>query len=113
MRVLELFDDGNIVELDVEVLIYALERAAEADVVFELDGDLMVDEGFEEAAGWLASITDTIFGVINGALLVRLGSRLLYLKKSMAGLVQMKLVETSGEIGGRTPQKWGTFPKVD
>ena len=49
MRVLELLEDLDVVELDVEVLVDALEDAADLDVVLELDGDLVVDEGFEEA----------------------------------------------------------------
>ncbi len=49
MRVLELLYDGNVVELDVEVLVHALERALELDVVLELHGDLVVDERLEEA----------------------------------------------------------------
>lgn len=49
MRILELLDDLNVIELNVEVLIDALEDALELDVVFELDGDFVVDEGFEEA----------------------------------------------------------------
>lgn len=49
MGVLELLDDGDVVELDVEILVDALQRASELDVVFELDRDLVVDEGFEEA----------------------------------------------------------------
>lgn len=64
MRVLELLDDLDVVELDVEVLVDALEDAADLDVVLELDRDLVVDEGLEEAGlfvsgcgvwlGWLA-----------------------------------------------------------
>lgn len=49
MGVLELLDDLDVVELDIEVLVDALEDAADLDVVFELDRDLVVDEGFEEA----------------------------------------------------------------
>jgi hypothetical protein len=49
VRVLELLEDLDVVELDVEVLVDALEDAADLDVVLELDGDLVVDEGFEEA----------------------------------------------------------------
>lgn len=49
MRILELLDHRDVVELDVEVLVDALEDAADLDVVFELDRDLMVDERFEEA----------------------------------------------------------------
>ena len=49
MRILELLDHRDVVELDVEVLVDALKDAADLDVVFELDRDLMVDECFEEA----------------------------------------------------------------
>ena len=49
MRVLDLLHDLDVVELDVEVLVDALEDAADLDVVFELDCDLVVDEGLEEA----------------------------------------------------------------
>lgn len=49
MGVLELLDNLDIVELDVEVLVHALEDALELDVVLELDRDLVVDEGLEEA----------------------------------------------------------------
>ena len=49
MRVLNLVDDGNVVELDVEVLVDALERAADLDVVLELDGDRRINERLEEA----------------------------------------------------------------
>ena len=49
MRILQLLDDADVIELDVEVLVDALEGAADGDVVFELDGDFMVDERFEEA----------------------------------------------------------------
>jgi len=48
--ILELVEDGNVIELDVEVLVDALEDAADLDVVLELDRDLLVDEGFKEAA---------------------------------------------------------------
>mmetsp|Transcript_5733 Transcript_5733/g.13879 ORF Transcript_5733/g.13879 Transcript_5733/m.13879 type:complete len:201 (-) Transcript_5733:13-615(-) len=41
-------DDRDVVELDVEELVDGVERAAEGEVVFELDGDLLVDEGFEK-----------------------------------------------------------------
>jgi hypothetical protein len=51
VRILDLVDDGNVVELDVEVLVHALKGAADADVVLELDGDRLVDERLEEAAG--------------------------------------------------------------
>lgn len=50
MRILELLHNLDIIQLDVEVLIDALERAADLNVVLELDSDLVVDERLEEAA---------------------------------------------------------------
>jgi hypothetical protein len=47
--VLQLFHDLDVLQLDVEVLVDALEHAADLDVVLELDGDLLVDERLEEA----------------------------------------------------------------
>lgn len=49
MGILELLDDLYLVELDVEVLVDALERAADLYVVFQLHRDLVVDERLEEA----------------------------------------------------------------
>ena len=49
MRVLDLLDDGDVFQLDVEVLVDALEDAADLDIILELDRDLVVDEGLEEA----------------------------------------------------------------
>lgn len=49
MRVLELLDNLNVVELDVEVLIHALEGSLELNIVLELHGDLVVDESLKEA----------------------------------------------------------------
>jgi hypothetical protein len=49
MRILELIHNRNILQLDVQVLVHALELAADLDVVLELDRDLVVDEGLEEA----------------------------------------------------------------
>lgn len=58
MRVLVQIEDVDIIELDVQVLVDRLEGAADADVVFELDGHGLVCEGFEEAIsrGWYVSI---------------------------------------------------------
>jgi hypothetical protein len=52
MRVLDLLQNLNIVELDVEVLVDALEDTTDLDIILELDRDLVVDEGFEKAAVW-------------------------------------------------------------
>jgi len=51
MRIPQLLNNTNVVEFDVEELVDGLEGAADGDVVFELDGDGVVDEGFEEAVG--------------------------------------------------------------
>lgn len=50
MRVFQLFKYRDVVKLDVEKLVDGFQRAGDGDVVFELHGDRMVDEGLEEAA---------------------------------------------------------------
>lgn len=65
MGVLELLDNLDVVELDVEVLVHALEDALELDVVLELDRDLVVDEGLEEA-GIFVSERELLWGVTLG-----------------------------------------------
>lgn len=50
MRILQFFDDLDVVELDVEVLVDGLEGAADGNVVLQLYSDLMVDERLEKAA---------------------------------------------------------------
>jgi hypothetical protein len=37
-----------VIELDIQVLVDALEGAADLDFVFEFDGDFLLDERFEE-----------------------------------------------------------------
>ncbi|TQV99796.1 hypothetical protein IF1G_02011 [Cordyceps javanica] len=49
VRVLELLNDRDVVKLDVEVLVHALQRTPELDIVLELYSDLLVDERLEEA----------------------------------------------------------------
>lgn len=49
MRVLQLLHHTNIIQLDIQILINALQRAADLDVVLELDRDFVVDERLEEA----------------------------------------------------------------
>lgn len=56
MGILELLDYLDIVQLDVEILVHALEGALELDVVLQLDGDLVVDESFEEAVMILTTL---------------------------------------------------------
>ncbi|KAK6841858.1 DNA repair protein pso2 [Apiospora arundinis] len=48
VRVLELLEDLDIIELDVEVLVNALQGSPDLNVILELDGYLVVDEGFEK-----------------------------------------------------------------
>jgi hypothetical protein len=49
MRILDLIHDRHILQLDIQELVHAFEGTADGDVIFELDGDLCVDECFEEA----------------------------------------------------------------
>lgn len=53
--------DGDLVQLDVEELVDGLEHAGDAEVVLELDGDLVVDEGFEETRRGLGIVLDREF----------------------------------------------------
>ena len=48
MRILQLLQHADIIELDVEELVHGFECAFDADVVFELDDDFLVHERFEE-----------------------------------------------------------------
>ncbi len=48
MRIFDFVDDADIVELDVEELVHALEGAADGYVVLELDRDLVVNQRLEE-----------------------------------------------------------------
>lgn len=75
MRILEFLNNLNIIQLDIQELVDRFQRAADLDVVFELDGDFVVDERFEEAreGAWLASLiiendTSLIAGAIHVAL---------------------------------------------
>ncbi len=43
-----LVDGLGIIQLDVQVLIHALQRPADLDLVLEFDGDFVRDERFEE-----------------------------------------------------------------
>jgi hypothetical protein len=53
----------GVVQLDVQVLIYALERPADLHFVLEFDGDFVLDEGFEETiVDILATIRLADFG---------------------------------------------------
>lgn len=61
MRVLELIDNLYVVELNVEILIDALEGASDLDVVLELDRHLVVDERLEEAVVLVCSLAPCVF----------------------------------------------------
>lgn len=96
MGVLELIDNLDVVELDVEVLVDALEDALELNVVLEFDRDLVVDEGLEEATTprqlEFPYRSKAPGDQGNGGFVQR---RLAYLKKSMVLVVQV------GEMQGR------------
>ena len=49
MRILDLLEHLNLVELDVEELIDGLEGAANGDIILQFDGDFMVYQRLEEA----------------------------------------------------------------
>ncbi len=49
MRILQLILQLNIIQLDIQELVDRFEGAFDRDVVLELDGHFMVDEGLEEA----------------------------------------------------------------
>lgn len=51
MRVLELLNDLYVVQLDVEVLVDALQCATDLNVVLKLNSYFVVDERLKEAAG--------------------------------------------------------------
>lgn len=55
MWVLDLLHHADILELDVQVLVDRLQHSADLDVVLELDGDLVVHQGLEEAGGATSS----------------------------------------------------------
>jgi hypothetical protein len=50
MRPPHLIHGLSIIQLNIEVLIHALESTADLDFVLELDGDFVLDERFEETA---------------------------------------------------------------
>ena len=50
MRPPHLIHRLRIIQLDVEVLVDALECAADLDFVLEFDGDFVLDERFEETS---------------------------------------------------------------
>jgi len=64
----------GVVQLDVQVLVHALECTANLDFVFELDGDFVLDEGFEETGrGALVSAVVFLVRARGGLFLGRCG----------------------------------------
>jgi predicted urease superfamily metal-dependent hydrolase len=59
VRVLQLFDDGDVVELDVEVLVDALQRASNLDVVLQLHRHFVIDERLEETRDYVSAFLVT------------------------------------------------------
>jgi hypothetical protein len=53
MRPPQLIHRLCIVQLDIQILVHTLERAADLDFVLEFDGDFVLDECFEEAVALL------------------------------------------------------------
>lgn len=49
MWVLQLIKNGDIIELNVQVLIHALQSAANGYVILEFNRDRVIHEGFKEA----------------------------------------------------------------
>ena len=49
MRVLQLLHNRNVVQLDVQVLVHALESSSYRNVVFQFHCDFVIDQSFEEA----------------------------------------------------------------
>lgn len=49
MWILHLLNHRDIIQLDVQILIHALQCSSDRNVVLELDGDFVVDKSLEEA----------------------------------------------------------------
>jgi hypothetical protein len=71
--VFDFIDHGDVFQLDVQELIYAFQRSFDGDIVLELDGDFVVDQGLEKASQFMVSLGFQRASEIEG-----------YLKKSMA-----------------------------
>lgn len=50
MWILQLLHDSDIIQFNIEILIHALERPTDRDVVLELNRHFAVDQSLEEAA---------------------------------------------------------------
>jgi hypothetical protein len=49
MWIFKLIEHLDVLQLNIEILVYTFERPADRNIVLELDGDFVVDEGLEEA----------------------------------------------------------------
>ena len=91
MRVFIQIEDVDIIKLDVEVLVDRFQSAADADVIFQLDGDGLVGESFEEAVERERLVSGHVYQVAKGS-----SDQRTYLKNSMV---------TPGQLRKR----WGVF----
>lgn len=64
VRVLDLLHDRDVIELDIEVLVDALEGAADLNIVLELDGDRGVDQGLEEAGEQVSHVPAALCSIV-------------------------------------------------
>ena len=85
MRVFDFLGDLDVVELDVQELVHGFQGSSDQDVVLELDGHFVIDQGLEEA-----SIVVSIYGLPEGPLVAWSGG--VYLKNSMIALKAFLLV---------------------
>ena len=91
MRVFIQVEDVDIVELNIEVLVDRFQGAADTDVIFQLDGDGLVGESFEEAVERERLVSGHVYQVAKGS-----SDQRTYLKNSMV---------TPGQLRKR----WGVF----
>lgn len=91
MRVFIQIEDVDIIKLDVEVLVDRFQGAADTDVIFQLDGDGLVGESFEEAVERERLVSGHVYQVAKGS-----SDQRTYLKNSMV---------TPGQLRKR----WGVF----
>lgn len=85
MRVFELFDHSDIVELDIQVLIHALQSTLDGDIILQFDRDLAIDKRLEETSSCQLPMTLLSLSGSN--------SRGTHLKNSIAALtLQISIV---------------------
>ena len=96
MRIFQLFHNRNVVQLDIEILVHALERAPKLDIILQLNGDLLVNQGLEKAVNHVSLLLYSIYTKQG----LRRGRVLVYLKNSIVGS------RTSGEPGFQVEMCW-------